>query len=249
MRRSKELVAAELPAKQEQTLEVDLHPRHRKLYDTRLQRERQKILGLIGDFDRNRFTILRSITLLRQLSLHAGLVEPRQDSVPCAKLEALVEQLEEIARGGHRALVFSQFTGFLAKVRARLDQEDVGYCYLDGRTRQRQRVIQRFKEGTDPLFLISLKSGGFGLNLTEADYCFLLDPWWNPATENQAIDRTHRIGQTRPVIVYRMISAGTIEEKVVALARRKAALFSGVMDEGDLFASSLTAEDIRGLFD
>jgi SNF2 family DNA or RNA helicase len=249
MRRSKELVAAELPAKQEQTLEVDLHPRHRKLYDTRLQRERQKILGLIGDFDRNRFTILRSITLLRQLSLHAGLVEPRQDSVPCAKLEALVEQLEEIARGGHRALVFSQFTGFLAKVRARLDQEDVGYCYLDGRTRQRQRVIQRFKEGTDPLFLISLKAGGFGLNLTEADYCFLLDPWWNPATENQAIDRTHRIGQTRPVIVYRMISAGTIEEKVVALARRKAALFSGVMDEGDLFASSLTAEDIRGLFD
>jgi SNF2 family DNA or RNA helicase len=145
--------------------------------------------------------------------------------------------------------VFSQFTGFLAKVRARLDQEDVGYCYLDGRTRQRQRVIQRFKEGTDPLFLISLKAGGFGLNLTEADYCFLLDPWWNPATENQAIDRTHRIGQTRPVIVYRMISAGTIEEKVVALARRKAALFSGVMDEGDLFASSLTAEDIRGLFD
>ena len=97
------------------------------------------------------------------------------------------------------------------------------------------------------MFLISLKAGGFGLNLTEADYCFLLDPWWNPATETQAIDRTHRIGQTRPVMVYRMIARDTIEEKVVALARRKAELFSGVMDDGDLFASSLTADDIRGL--
>ncbi len=247
-RRTKELVARELPAKQEQTIEVDLHPRHRKLYDARLQRERQKILGLIDDFDRNRFTVLRSITLLRQLSLHPGLVDPRQDTVPCAKLAALVEQLDDVVGGGHRALVFSQFTGFLAKVRERLDQEGIGYCYLDGRTRRRDRVLERFKEGTDPVFLISLKAGGFGLNLAEADYCFLLDPWWNPATETQAIDRTHRIGQTRTVMVYRTIARDTIEEKVVALARRKAALFSGVMDDGDLFASRLTAEDIRGLF-
>jgi superfamily II DNA or RNA helicase len=246
-RRTKELVAADLPAKQEQTLDIELHPRHRKLYDTHLQRERQKILGLIDDFNRNRFTILRSITLLRQLSLHPGLVGDGHDGVPCAKLSALIEQLGDIVGGGHRALVFSQFTGFLAKVRKRLDAEGIGYCYLDGRTRRRDRVLERFKDGDDPLFLISLKAGGFGLNLTEADYCFLLDPWWNPATEAQAIDRTHRIGQTRPVMVYRMISRDTIEEKVAALARRKAALFSGVMDEGDLFASSLTAEDIRGL--
>ena len=246
-RRTKELVAADLPAKQEQTLDVDLHPRHRKLYDTYLQRERQKILGLIGDFNRNRFTILRSITLLRQLSLHPGLVNDDHDAVPCAKLGALVEQLGDIVGGGHRALVFSQFTGFLAKARERLDAEGIGYCYLDGRTRRRDRALERFKDGEDPVFLISLKAGGFGLNLTEADYCFLLDPWWNPATEAQAIDRTHRIGQTRPVMVYRMIARNTIEEKVVALARRKAALFSGVMDEGDLFASGLTAEDIRGL--
>jgi superfamily II DNA or RNA helicase len=246
-RRTKELVATDLPAKQEQTLTVDLHPRHRKLYDTHLQRERQKILGLIDDFGRNRFTILRSITLLRQLSLHPGLVDDNHDAVPCAKLGALIEQLGDIAGGGHRALVFSQFTGFLAKVRKRLDHEGVGYCYLDGRTRRRDRVLERFRDGTDPVFLISLKAGGVGLNLTEADYCFLLDPWWNPATEAQAIDRTHRIGQTRRVMVYRMIARDTIEEKVVALARRKAALFSGVMDDGDLFASSLTAEDIRGL--
>jgi superfamily II DNA or RNA helicase len=246
-RRTKELVAADLPPKQEQTLDVDLHPRHRKLYDTYLQRERQKILGLIDDFDRNRFTILRSITLLRQLSLHAGLVDDSNDAVPCAKLGALVEQLGDVIGGGHRALVFSQFTGFLAKVRDRVEHERIGYCYLDGSTRSRHRVLERFKDGTDPVFLISLKAGGFGLNLTEADYCFLLDPWWNPATETQAIDRTHRIGQTRPVMVYRLVARDTIEEKVVALARRKAALFSGVMDDGDLFARSITAQDIRGL--
>jgi superfamily II DNA or RNA helicase len=246
-RRTKELVAGDLPAKQEQTLEVDLHPRHRKLYDTHLQRERQKILGLIDDFDRNRFTILRSITLLRQLSLHPGLIDDRHGAVPCSKLGALVEQLDDVIGGGHRALVFSQFTGFLAKVRDHLDHEGIDYCYLDGRTRRRDLVLERFKAGTHPVFMISLKAGGFGLNLTEADYCFLLDPWWNPATEAQAIDRIHRIGQTRPVMAYRLISRNTIEEKVVALARRKAALFSGVMDEGDLFASSVTAEDIRGL--
>ena len=246
-RRTKELVAGDLPPKQEQTLVVDLHPRHRKLYDTHLQRERQRILGLIDDFDRNRFTILRAITLLRQLSLHPGLIDERHDGVPCTKLSALAEQLGDVIESGHRALVFSQFTGFLTKVRAQLDQAGIEYCYLDGRTRQRERVLERFKTGTHPVFVISLKAGGFGLNLTEADYCFLLDPWWNPATEAQAIDRTHRIGQTRPVMAYRLISRDTIEEKVVTLARRKAALFSGVMDEGDLFASALTAQDIRGL--
>ncbi len=246
-RRTKELVAGDLPPKQEQTLEVDLHPRHRKLYDTHLQRERQKVLGLLEQFDRNRFAILRSITLLRQLSLHPGLVDARHDAIPCAKLGALVEQLEDVVGAGHRALVFSQFTGFLAKVRERLDHEGIMYCYLDGRTRKRERVLDQFKNGSDPVFLISLKAGGFGLNLTEADYCFLLDPWWNPATEAQAIDRTHRIGQTRPVMAYRLIARNTIEEKVHTLARRKAALFNGVMDDGDLFANNLTAEDIRGL--
>jgi superfamily II DNA or RNA helicase len=246
-RRSKELVAADLPAKQEKTLLVDLHPRHRKLYDTYLQRERQRILGLLSDFDRNRFTILRSITLLRQLSLHPGLVDAGRDGIPCAKLGALVEQLGDVVGGGHRALVFSQFTRFLAQVRDGLERERIGYCYLDGRTRRRERVLEHFRTGDYPVFLISLKAGGFGLNLTEADYCFLLDPWWNPATENQAIDRTHRIGQTRPVMIYRLLARDTIEEKVVALARRKADLFRGVMDEGDLFAGSITADDIRTL--
>ncbi|HEY0807128.1 MAG TPA: C-terminal helicase domain-containing protein, partial [Pseudonocardiaceae bacterium] len=135
-----------------------------------------------------------------------------------------------------------------AHVRARLDEEGVPYCYLDGTTRNRPAVLQQFKEGSAPVFLISLKAGGFGLNLTEADYVFLLDPWWNPATEAQAVDRTHRIGQTRNVMVYRLIAKDTIEERVMALKARKAELFTNVMDDGNVFGGGLDADDIRELF-
>lgn len=246
-RRTKEQVAAELPAKQQQVLDVELEPRHRRIYQRHLQRERQKVLGLLDDVDRNRFTILRSLTLLRQLSLHPGLVDPEHLALGSAKIDALAGQLAEVISGGHRALVFSQFTGFLGQVRHRLDETGVDYCYLDGKTRDRPAVVRRFTEGTAPVFLISLKAGGFGLNLTAADYCFLLDPWWNPATEAQAVDRTHRIGQTRNVMVYRLIAKDTIEEKVLALAARKAELFTSVMDEGGVFGSTLDADDIREL--
>jgi superfamily II DNA or RNA helicase len=246
-RRTKDLVAPELPAKQDQILDVELTPRHRKFYDTRLQRERQKVLGLLDDMQRNRFTILKSLTVLRQLALHPGLVDPAHDGVAAAKIDVLAEHLREVAAGGHRALVFSQFTRFLGKVRDRLDAEGIDYCYLDGRTRDRPKAIQRFKEGDAPVFLISLKAGGFGLNLTEADYCFLLDPWWNPAVEAQAVDRTHRIGQTRTVMVYRLIARDTIEDKVLALNARKAKLFASVIDDGNAFGSALSAEDIRAL--
>lgn len=246
-RRTKEQVAADLPEKQEQVLEVELNSRHRKLYQTHLQRERQKILGLLADVDKNRFTILRSLTLLRQLSLHASLVDESYADVPSAKIDALLEQIDDVVGGGHRALVFSQFTRFLKLARTALEEAGVPCCYLDGSTTNRADVISSFKEGTAPVFLISLKAGGFGLNLTEADYCFLLDPWWNPATETQAIDRTHRIGQTRHVMVYRLIASGTIEEKVAALAARKAELFASVIDSDGAFSTSLTADDIRSL--
>ncbi|HTP20682.1 MAG TPA: DEAD/DEAH box helicase [Solirubrobacteraceae bacterium] len=246
-RRTKELVAAELPARQEQELAVELHPRHRKVYDTHLQRERKRILGLLDDFDRNRLTVLTAITKLRQLSLHAGLVDTANASTPSAKIDELIEQLADVIGGGHRALVFSQFTGFLATVRDRLEAEAIEYCYLDGKTRNREKVLGAFKQGHAPVFLISLKAGGAGLNLTEADYVFVLDPWWNPAVEAQAIDRSHRLGQTKPVMAYRLVSRNTIEEKVVALAKRKAALFTGVMDDGDLFSGQITAADIAGL--
>jgi superfamily II DNA or RNA helicase len=247
-RRVKEQVAADLPPKQEQVLEVDLHPQHRKVYQTRLQRERHKVLGLMDDMNTNRFAIFRSLTLLRQLSLHAGLVDDEHDGLASAKIDTLLEHLGEVIGGGHRALVFSQFTGFLGKVRERLDADGIAYCYLDGRTRDRAAEISRFKDGAAPVFLISLKAGGFGLNLTEADYCFLLDPWWNPATEAQAVDRTHRIGQTKNVMVYRLVSRDTIEEKVMALKARKAQLFTDVLDDNaDAFGGTLTDDDIRSL--
>ncbi|SQD94353.1 SNF2-related protein [Parafrankia sp. Ea1.12] len=247
LRRTKEQVAPELPVKQEQVLEIELHPRHRKVYQTRLQRERQKVLGLIDDMNRNRFTILRSLTTLRQLSLHAGLVDDTYDDLPSAKIDILLEQLRDVVDGGHRALVFSQFTRFLGRVRDSLAVAGIEYCYLDGTTRNRSAVVRRFKEGAAPVFLISLKAGGYGLNLTEADYCFLLDPWWNPATEAQAVDRTHRIGQTRNVMAYRLVAKDTIEEKVMALQARKAELFTSVMDDGEFVDATLDANDIRQL--
>ena len=249
MRRTKELVASELPVKQEQVVQVDLAPRHRKLYDIVLQKERQKLLGLIEDLDRNRFIVFRSLTLLRMLSLDASLVDEAYADIPSSKLDALFEQLDDVVAEGHRALIFSQFTSFLRKAASRLDAAGIAHEYLDGSTLHRADVIARFKSGDAPVFLISLKAGGFGLNLTEADYVFLLDPWWNPATETQAVDRTHRIGQTRPVNVYRLVATGTIEEKVMALRDRKAKLFDAVMDDDAVFSTALTADDIRGLLE
>lgn len=248
MRRTKEQVIKDLPPKQEQVLDVVLNPRHQKVYQTHLQRERQKILGLIDDVNKNRFTIFQSLTLLRQLSLDVSLVDESLSAVRSSKLDVLFEQLEDIVAEGHRALIFSQFTGFLGKVRERLDAEEIEYCYLDGSTRNRADVVSEFKNGAAPVFLISLKAGGFGLNLTEADYVFLLDPWWNPASEAQAVDRTHRIGQARNVMVYRLVAKDTIEEKVMALKTKKSQLFADVMEGDALSGGALTAEDLAGLF-
>ncbi len=248
MRRTKEQVIKDLPPKQEQILEVVLNPRHQKVYQTHLQRERQKILGLIDDVNKNRFTIFQSLTLLRQLSLDPSLIDPSLSGVRSSKLDVLFEQLEDLVAEGHRALIFSQFTGFLGKVRERLIAENIEFCYLDGSTRNRTDVVNEFKNGAAPVFLISLKAGGFGLNLTEADYVFLLDPWWNPASEAQAVDRTHRIGQARNVMVYRLVAKDTIEEKVMALKAKKSQLFSDVMEGDALSGGALTAEDLAGLF-
>lgn len=248
LRRTKELVAKELPPKQEQTLEVELGPRQRKVYDTYLARERQRVLGLIGDFEKNRFAIFRALTVLRQVALDAALVDEAHEKVPSTKLDLLDELLGDALSEGHRVLVFSQFTRFLGQVRSRLDAAGIEYAYLDGATKKRDEVIDRFRSGDAGVFLISLKAGGFGLNLTEADYCILLDPWWNPATESQAVDRAHRIGQTRSVMVYRLVAKDTIEEKVMALKEAKAALFAAVMsDDGAAATGGITAEDVREL--
>ncbi|MCP1501568.1 superfamily II DNA or RNA helicase [Curtobacterium herbarum] len=247
LRRTKESVAADLPEKVEQVVRVTLDPAHRDLYEKTLNRERLKVLDLVDDLDRNRMIVFRSLTLLRMLALSPALVSDDHGDVPSAKLDLLLDELETLAAEGRRALVFSQFTSFLKMVSAALDARGVAYEYLDGSTRRRGAVIDRFRNGTAPAFLISLKAGGFGLTLTEADTVFVLDPWWNPAAENQAVDRTHRIGQTRSVTVERLIAEDTIEEKVLALAQRKAQLFATMIDDDALFAEGLSAEDIRSL--
>jgi SNF2 family DNA or RNA helicase len=248
LRRRKSDVAIDLPPKQEQVVELELDPKHREVYQTYLQRERQKVLGLLGDLERNRFEVFQSLTLLRQASLDVALVG-HKGAVPSTKLDHLTERLADIAAEGHRTLVFSQFTRFLGAARERLEKAGIVCSYLDGKTRDRAAVIEDFRQGGNPVFLISLKAGGFGINLTEADYCILLDPWWNPATEAQAVDRVHRIGQARNVMVYRLVAKDTIEEKVMALKERKAQLFRGVVDDGEFADVNLTATDIRALLD
>ena len=249
LRRTKELVAAELPAKNDTRVNLPLAPGHRRIYDTHLQRERQKVLGLLEDMDKNRFTIFQSLTLLRRLALDAALIDPdAYEGVTSAKREYLVERLPELLAGGHRVLVFSQFTGYLKSIARALSEKGIDHLYLDGSTRNRAEVIEAFRAGAAPVFLISLKAGGFGLNLTEADHVFIMDPWWNPAAEQQAVDRIHRIGQEREVHVYRLVAEGTIEEKVMQLKASKAALFDAVVGEGEFASAAVTAEDVRELF-
>lgn len=249
LRRTKELVAAELPAKNDVRVNLSLSPGHRRIYDTHLQRERQKVLGLLEDMDKNRFTIFQSLTLLRRLALDAALIDPdAYEGITSAKREYLVERLPELLAGGHRVLVFSQFTGYLKSIARALGEKGIDHLYLDGSTRNRAEVIEAFRSGAAPVFLISLKAGGFGLNLTEADHVFIMDPWWNPAAEQQAVDRIHRIGQEREVHVYRLVAEGTIEEKVMQLKASKAALFDAVVGEGEFASAAVTAEDVRALF-
>lgn len=256
LRRTKEQVVRELPPKQEQVRMVQLLPEHRRVYDAVLQRERKKVLGLLDDLrepgmDRGRFIVFRSLTLLRMLALDPAIVDGQQHAgVASSKLHALLEDLDRVLGEHHRVLVFSQFTSFLDRVGEALTERGVDHVRLDGTTRRRDEVVERFRSGGAGVFLLSLKAGGFGLTLTEADYVFLMDPWWNPAAESQAIDRVHRIGQEASVLVYRMVAAGTIEEKVLDLQRRKTALTDALWGDGQNgFAQALTADDIRGLLE
>ena len=247
LRRTKEQVAPELPDKTEQVMSLELAPEHRRAYQALLSRERTKVLGLLEDLPRNKFRIFASLTLLRQAALDIALVDPGLAQVPATKLDVLLQIIEEVAAEGHRVLVFSQFTRFLRAARDRITAAGHELCYLDGSTRRRDEVVEQFRSGTAPVFLISLKAGGTGLTLTEADYCVVLDPWWNPATEAQAVDRTHRIGQTRPVVVYRLVAKDTIEEKVMELKAAKAGLAASTLDGAELASADLTADDVRRL--
>ena len=249
LRRRKELVAGELPPRTDAVMEVELSVAHRRVYERELARQRASLLALLDDFDSNRISILAGLTVLRRLCLDPSLVDPDHVSIPSAKTDELIASLREVVAEGHRALVFSQFTSYLDTVVDRLLAEGITVAHLDGRTTDRAGAVGRFTEGGAQVFCLSLKAGGVGLNLVGADYVFLLDPWWNPATEAQAVDRAHRIGQTRPVLVYRMVARDTIEERVVELQRRKAELFASVLDSGEHFSAALTADDLRGLIE
>jgi SNF2 family DNA or RNA helicase len=243
-------VLKDLPEKSEQILLCDLDGKQRKAYDEIRDHYRASLLGKTADggLARMKIHVLEALLRLRQTACHHGLVDPARAGEPCAKLETLLPLLEEVIAEGHKALVFSQFTSFLAILRRELDAKGIRYEYLDGQTRRREEVVERFQSapaGECPLFLISLKAGGFGLNLTAADYVFLLDPWWNPAVETQAIDRTHRIGQTRKVMAYRIIGKGTVEERVLELQASKRALAEAVLGADQTLLEGLTREDLE----
>ena len=245
LRRTKAQVLAELPPRTEQTLLVEQEPEERAFYEA-LRRRALERLEEVGA-ERTRIHILAEITRLRQACCHPRLAAP-DCGVGSAKLEAFLDLVERLGEGRHRALVFSQFVGHLDLVRAALDAKGVAYQYLDGATpaAEREKRVAAFQAGAGELFLISLKAGGIGLNLTAADYVIHLDPWWNPAVENQASDRAHRIGQQRPVTIYRLIAKGSIEERIVALHRQKRDLADALLEGADASAR-LSEEDLIGL--
>ncbi len=247
LRRTKEQVATELPARTEQTLYCDLEPPQRALYNELRDHYRASLLGKVATvgLGRSKLQILEALLRLRQAACHPGLVDPARAAEPAAKLDILLPRLQELAEDGRRVLVFSQFTTLLGLLRTRLDEAQLTYEYLDGRTRDRQARVERFQGGTCPLFLISLKAGGLGLNLTAAEHVFLLDPWWNPAVEAQAIDRAHRIGQTRPVFAFRLIARDTVEEKVLELQATKRRLAEAIVRADESLIRDLKREDLE----
>ena len=248
LRRTKAQVLSDLPEKTEQTLFVELGETQRKAYDELREHFRAELAGRIGrmGIGRSRIAVLEALLRLRQTACHQGLVDHSRVDESCAKLDTLLEQLEEVLDEGHKVLVFSQFTSFLAILRRRLDEKKTVYEYLDGRTTDRQARVVRFQEDPDcRLFLVSLKAGGQGLNLTAADYIYILDPWWNPAVEAQAVDRAHRIGQTRRVFAYRLIARDTVEEKILALQDRKRELAESIVRADETMIASLTPEDVE----
>ena len=248
LRRTKDQVARELPARTEQTLYCDLERPQRALYDELLGHYRRTLLGDPGanGFGRGKLQVLEALLRLRQAACHPGLIDKRRANEGSAKLDVLVPRITEAVAEGHKTLVFSQFTSLLAILRARLDEAGISYEYLDGRTRDRESKVERFQsDSTCRLFLISLKAGGLGLNLTAAEYVFLLDPWWNPAVEAQAIDRAHRIGQTRHVFAYRLIARDTVEERVLELQRQKRTLADAILNADGALLRDLRREDLE----
>jgi hypothetical protein len=250
LRRTKAEVASELPEKLEQTIYCDMEEKQRQQYDELREHYRNSLLGLIETqgLAKSKMHVLEALLRLRQACCHPGLLNPSAKEDPSAKLDVLCPYIEELLDKGHKVLVFSQFTSMLAIVKTHLDKRNIVYENLDGQTRNRQEHVERFQ--TDPdcgVFLISLKAGGLGLNLTAADYVFILDPWWNPAVEAQAIDRAHRVGQTKQVFAYRLICRNTVEEKIAELQTKKQSLADAILLADKSLIKDLTPEDLQML--
>jgi superfamily II DNA or RNA helicase len=247
LRRTKASVLTELPARIEQTVTIEMSEAERAFYEALRQRAVETIAALDTKAGKRKIQILAEITRLRRGCCNPALIDP-EAGVPSGKLEAFLAIVQDLVRNRHRALVFSQFTGHLALVRAALDDAGIRYEYLDGSTpsAERERRVAAFQSGDAALFLISLRAGGTGLNLTAADYVVHLDPWWNPAVEDQASDRAHRIGQTRPVTIYRLIMQDSIEERILDLHRDKRDMATDLLD-GTETAGRLTEEALLEL--
>jgi len=249
LRRTKEQATPELPPRTEETLYCELEGEQERTYEQLRQHYRQTLLTKIDrdGLSKSKFQILEALLRLRQAACHTGLL-PGTSNGESAKFDLLLARLTELIAEGRKALVFSQFTSLLALLRPLLDAQKVAYEYLDGQTRDREARVARFQEDPEcSLFLISLKAGGVGLNLTAAEYVFLLDPWWNPAVEMQAIDRTHRIGQEKPVFAYRLVARETVEEHILELQSHKRALADAILDAGTGGLRGLQREDLEQL--
>ena len=238
-------VLDDLPEKQEITINVDLPEDERALYEAM---RRHAVDELRAGKGGNRISILAQLTKLRRVCCHPRLVNHELDYAG-AKLQRIMELVRDLHSGGHRALIFSQYVDFLALLRKEMEKENFTYQYLDGSTPadERLELVDAFQHGEGDFFLISLKAGGTGLNLTAANYVILADPWWNPAVEDQAADRVYRIGQKNSVTVYRMVTTGTVEEKVIALHQRKRHLADDILSGAG--QTAITAEELLHLFD
>ncbi|MCJ7434715.1 MAG: DEAD/DEAH box helicase [Anaerolineales bacterium] len=250
LRRTKEQVAPELPPRTERIIYTDMDAAQKKLYTQTRERYRAELLGLIESEGLNdaRFKILEGLLRLRQIAIHPALVDKNYKG-EAPKFEILLETLETLQAENHKALIFSQFVETLKLVKRELDERKIKYMYLDGQTQNRQDKVDEFQNNDSiPFFLISLKAGGVGLNLTAADYVIHLDPWWNPAVEMQASDRAHRIGQDKPVFIYKIIARDTVEEKILQLQEKKRALVKSIISNEASFFKSLTKDDVKALF-
>ncbi len=251
LRRTKAEVATDLPDKQEQTILVDLGEQQRVIYDAMLTTYREALFAKVDDGGLAGSTthILEALLRLRQAACHPALISDELAQADSAKLDALFEMIDDVAESEGKVLIFSQFTTFLELVRKRLTSLGIVPAYLDGSTKNRAAVVEKFQEdAATRLMLVSLKAGGTGLNLTAADYVFILDPWWNPAVEAQAVDRAHRIGQTRQVFAYKLVARDTIEERILDLQRDKAALADSILGGKTSQLKGMTRADLETLF-